>query len=135
MLNFVKKHIKEFTHEEGGNSGFFYPDQDLINIVMEDEIKELPLKWNNQYIKNFRVEEAYDQGIVHYIGEEKPWTFSGRKNDFIKIYFDYWNKSGLRRYKVYYGLIALYSDYKDIFQSKIAKIKRLINHNENVNIF
>ena len=71
---------------------------------------------NNQYIKNFCVEDPNTQKIIHYIGKEKPWTFSGRKNDFIKIYFDYWNKSGLRRYKVYYGLIALYSDYKDIFQ-------------------
>ena len=52
---------------------------------MKDEIKELPLKWNNQCIKNFCVEDPNTQKIIHYIGKEKPWTFSGRKNDFIKI--------------------------------------------------
>ena len=42
-------------------------------------------------------------------------TIKNTQNNFIKEYYNYWNKSGLRRYKIYYGFLSLKSMYMDIF--------------------
>lgn len=118
LLNFVKEHKKLFLYSDDFQDAFRYPDQDLINIVMDGNIEEIPRKWNNQHIYGTSIEDISCKGIAHYIGAEKPWsslTIKNTQNNFIKEYYNYWNKSGLRRYKIYYGFLSLKSMYMDIF--------------------
>ncbi len=64
-----------------------YNDQDCLNIIFEDNVKLLDVRWN--YITAIpscaesldkRISERYTEllrneyGIVHYIGSQKPWN-------------------------------------------------------------
>lgn len=60
-------------------------DQDVINLVLQNKIQPLPLKYNAQQ----RTFTPFNKTIYHYSGEKKPWkTYSFDYYEWYK-YFDY----------------------------------------------
>ena len=65
----------------------FYHDQDTLNIVLQDEVKFLPLKYNIQYgfimkylynkledhVKSEIMSMVHNPTIIHFSGPSKPW--------------------------------------------------------------
>jgi len=94
------------------------PDQDAINKILHGKIKVFDPKWNNQYCLGILFTKLSDTGIIHYISSRKPWILMrDRKTDnFIKIYYDYWNCSPL----VIYRVLNVYSSY---ISSQVKRIK------------
>lgn len=117
MIDFIDKYMPLFLNGEI----YLYPDQDLINIVLNGRIKKLPQKWNNQTIRRIVLDDIYDGGIVHFIGDKKPWNYPARADETFKIYYKYWNTSGLKMYKYYYGILGLKNIYLDIYQYKLKR--------------
>ena len=92
-----------------------WPDQDVINVVMEEKIKYLDLSWNLQYyypntVTDFdkdKFQKAIENPkIIHFIGYEKPWFINSHrpfKEQYYK-YFKYspWKQNNIRQYLFYY---------------------------------
>lgn len=77
-----------------------FPDQDAINIILQGKVKKLDQKWNNQ--TNFLTTPLVpidNGGIIHFIGSIKPWNVNPGRTPEVKIYYKYWNISGLGIYK------------------------------------
>ena len=74
---------------------FMYPDQDLINAVLNKDIKPLDDKWNMQYYAIDTIVGLDFKGIIHYIGGGKPWLNFNDLLPSYKLYHDYWKKSPL----------------------------------------
>ncbi len=59
-------------------------DQTVLNIVLQNEYKELPLQWNVQFVPPFIEECGYEKSefalalqspkIIHYVNRFKPWS-------------------------------------------------------------
>ena len=94
------------------NFVFKYPDQDLINILLNGKIKSLPKKWNTFF--NTIPVVTKDVGIVHYIGPIKPWHYPADYSNTYRAYYKSWNSSGLWWYKHYYALKGIKKYYLDI---------------------
>lgn len=57
-----------------------YFDQTLLNIVLQDERAQLSMGWNWQWPFSRSLFEAFlDVQIVHFIGDDKPWSDPKRK--------------------------------------------------------
>ena len=94
-------HLKEY------GENFIYVDQDLLNAVLIDEIKWVPLNYNFQtfYLKheNFVKHSIDIQNeirqyhniplIVHFVGPTKPWNFKYRGMPYANIWLKYQLKS------------------------------------------
>ena len=85
-----------------------WPDQDVINVVMENKIKYLDLSWNLQYYypetKTDYNENAFSKAIanpkiIHFIGYEKPWFINSHR-PFKKEYFEYLKYSPWKKKKI-----------------------------------
>ena len=109
MLTFIKDNKDKFLVDDDGDVIFMYPDQDLINIVLNGKIKALPQRWNTQTIRNEVLGDA--GGIIHFIGGMKPWAYPLRPNEYMKLYYKYWGQSGLRAYKWHYAFKGLKNNY------------------------
>lgn len=68
-------------------------DQQIINVVCQGKIKQLPSDWNVQS-SNFinRSDYTNNPKIVHYVGKQKPWIF-GSMNYWKNLYFDVLDKT------------------------------------------
>lgn len=68
-------------------------DQEIINVVCQGKIKELPSTWNVQS-SNFvnRSDYTKNPNIVHYVGRNKPWKF-GSINYWKNLYFNVLEKT------------------------------------------
>ena len=68
-------------------------DQEIINVVCQGKIKELPSTWNVQS-SNFvnRSDYTKNPNIVHYVGRNKPWKF-GSINYLKNLYFNVLEKT------------------------------------------
>lgn len=66
-------------------------DQQIINVVCQGHIKELPSVWNVQS-SNFVNRSDYTNypKIVHYVGKQKPWIF-GSMNYWKNLYFEFFD--------------------------------------------
>jgi len=66
-LNELNKYIEEYKDIA------YLQDQDILNLVFDKKIKELPLKYN--YLANHidAVDVSYNQILFHYAGDLKPW--------------------------------------------------------------
>ena len=87
--------ITDVLVKQGTEFGF--PDQDALNLVLEEDVLILPERYNHIYdiIANkvwhaFRVPE--DTVMIHYTGKCKPWHAWGG-GDLSLIYFDYYQRS------------------------------------------
>ena len=100
------------------NFQYYFVDQDIINIVLNGEIKEIPIKWNNQMYKSKMLYQKNDC-IYHFTGHNKPWLFMTNSKQ-EKLYTRYWNHSPLIIFKPYY-----INNY--IIKSKKKHIYKLTN--------
>lgn len=93
------------------NSLLYFQDQDVMNAVLENKVLYLDSKWN--LLKDFafyislienksRIEElkkCYKKpGIIHYVGENKPWIYKEKfcyDYERIKDWWKYYRKSPL----------------------------------------
>ena len=116
-------------------------DQDAINFVLQDHIKTLHYKFNNQTFKkphlddkdilkflNTKKSESTDNilgkmltpiketCILHYITKNKPWNNYKAFKPY-NIYYDYWGKSGLLFEKLM--LVCKYYYDKSLFKKLI----------------
>lgn len=124
MINFVKKNKEKFMFDENNNETikWVYPDQDLINIVWDGRIKNIPAKWNNQCIRKRSMDNMYSGGIIHYIGPSKPWDFEGTLSyEYVKIYFDYWKHSPFSKYRYYYFCKKFVNNYTKMIKKKMKR--------------
>ena len=91
-----------------------WQDQDVINIVLENKIKFLDMKWNFQYYYNGSkmdfskqdIKEAdEDKKIIHYIGAVKPWNYySNRPNG--GEYFKYLKLTPWKNFSIKYKILS-----------------------------
>lgn len=70
-----------------GNKKYVFPDQDVLNIILQNRVLFLDRKFNtfaNDY-KNYQA-----AAFIHFAGENKPWTSVVNKSD---LYMKYYNLS------------------------------------------
>ena len=116
MLSYVENNKLLFMYDGQFNpDAFRYPDQDLINLILENEIYHLALFWNIQ--RQWFYEDVNDEtrGIVHFVGKRKPWMNKSAKAPH-ELYNKYWYNSILVIFKPYhfYKNKCLYK--KDIYR-------------------
>lgn len=74
----VLERCVEMAHFYKGKPIYF--DQTLLNIVLQDERAQLNMAWNWQWPFSRSLFEAFlDVQIVHFIGDDKPWSDTKRK--------------------------------------------------------
>ncbi len=108
-----------------------YGDQDVLNIVVQDKVKILDLKWNCMYKyhteydnKDYYNSTAKDPSIIHYISVYKPWI-PGKYTYLKKDYFKY-----LKLTPYYDDFIFDYQiDENNYICSKLDDILELLNKN------
>lgn len=107
------------------NSPLYFQDQDIMNAVLENKVLYLDSKWN--LLKDFafyislienksRIEElkkCYKKpGIIHYVGENKPWIYKE------KFYYDY---ERIKDWWKYYRKSPLYKNKDELIFKAINK--------------
>lgn len=129
LLDFMTVNKARFSHEDKNlnrNWSFIFLDQDLINYVLDDKIKTVSFKYNQQYCSgDFSNYEKlfYTNGVLHYLTATKPWVFAVKKIEAVRVYYKYWNNSGLKRYKYYYLCSSIKRSYELYFNSKMTALK------------
>ncbi|EGK8090633.1 hypothetical protein IO396_000614, partial [Campylobacter lari] len=107
----------------------YLPDQDVLNIVFQNNVYFLHLKWNflwtinieckqkslylsQQTIKEIN-EAKTDPSIIHYISETKPWK---DKNNFFS---EWWKiaRESMFYGEILYNKLAIQSNYTNIEQN------------------
>ena len=121
-------------------------DQDVLNFTFDGEYGELNSLLNYQIEpnNNFDTKKIEEEVIfLHYLGNTKPWSFDGLKNNYSKYYQEHYRKIEKSRYHLVsknlksdylkFLTILLFNfeeiDYKFAFmyESKKSLIKNLIN--------
>lgn len=66
---------KLFDYAEKNKKTILWQDQDIINVVLQNEIKEIDLKWNYAYFLYDKIneEDLKKSAIIHFAGRFKPW--------------------------------------------------------------
>ncbi len=132
MLKYVDKNFIRFVPNEDNRTYFNFPDQDLINIVLQGKIKQLPQTYNN-----FR--EVYDifgdenelGTILHWVGHGKPWIYFEYSPSYL-VYYKYWLecdelKNEYYYYKFFKRWPAIYRDVvRDMGEFSFAKLCQLL---------
>ena len=130
MLAFLDKNREKFISKDKKNydNKWKFPDQDLINVVWDNEIKTIPTNWNNQCVNGACQLYVYkNEGIIHYLGSEKPWDYAERYKytDQHQIYYAFLKKPELKKYRYYFALRKIYLNYKELQEKKIKRYKQL----------
>ena len=101
-------------------------DQDLISYALQGRIRTLPPNWNIQTMTGRPNFDIYYPGMLHFI-VDKPWNvpYYSYIDESHRIYFKYWNKSGLRKYK-YIALIKVIN--KELYFHKFRGFLKEIKH-------
>ena len=121
-------------------------DQDVLNFTFDGEYEELNSLLNYQIEpnNNFDTKKIEEEVIfLHYLGNTKPWSFDGLKNNYSKYYQEHYRKIEKSKYHLVsknlksdylkFLTILLFNfgeiDYKlaFIYESKKSLIKNLIN--------
>ena len=121
-------------------------DQDVLNFTFDGEYEELNSLLNYQIEpnNNFDTKKIEEEVIfLHYLGNTKPWSFDGLKNNYSKYYQEHYRKIEKSKYHLVsknlksdylkFLTILLFNfgeiDYKLAFmyESKKSLIKNLIN--------
>ena len=65
FLNYIKENREKIL----------WQDQDIINVILQESIKEVPEKWNFQYFSynDITPDKLSDAHILHLSGRFKPW--------------------------------------------------------------
>lgn len=83
----IEKKLFDYTIKN--KDKIFWQDQDVLNIVLKDNIKILPRKWNFQfflYAYPTYDKSRYNFKIIHYAGQYKPWNFNATHPLFEEYY-------------------------------------------------
>lgn len=117
LNDYVQKHKNEIV----------WPDQDVINVVMEKKIKYLDLGWNLQYyMPDTIVDYDYtlfnkaikNPKIIHFIGDVKPWHLKSNR-PYSKEYFKYLKLTPWKKFAFKYFLKSkILSKFTNIFSVK-----------------
>lgn len=99
--NHLWEQFVKFIRENKGK--LVYHDQDVLNYVLQDSKKDLPVRYNLERAKLFKdcyclknspeseIEQAfYNPVIIHYTAKDKPW-FSNCKHP-MKNYFEHYRQ-------------------------------------------
>ncbi len=72
--NDIEKKLFDYTVKN--KKTILWQDQDIINVVLQNEIKEVDLKWNYSYFLYDKIneEDLKKSAIIHFAGRFKPWT-------------------------------------------------------------
>ena len=108
-LDYWRKHDiqnKVLTYIIDNRDRIIYPDQDALNVILKDERKELPIKYNVtpyhlyrklEYFPGNRhaeiMEARVSPMIFHYMGPTKPWSL-GSYIPGKELFLKYQNISG-----------------------------------------
>ncbi len=111
-----------------------WPDQDVINVVLEDKIYYLDLSWNLQEFPNAPYDfdkEDIDKAvkspkIIHYIGHIKPWQ-SYFKRMYSNKYFEMLLLSPWKGRIVKIVLLQLISAFKNMFYIRNVGVHKVIS--------
>ena len=114
MLDFFNNNPEKFYTNSRENS-YLYPDQDIINVILNKDIYTIPIRWNNQTTPSSTILPE-TIGIYHYLGKSKPWDFPITNQKYYKIYYKYWNESSLKKYKYYYFLKSIKNKLLKLFK-------------------
>lgn len=129
MEKFCLENIDKFKYEEGNAKNLLLlPDQDVINIIYDGRIKLLDKKWNQQKIiinKN--------SGIIHFIGEEKPWYYKINYNGILradfKIYHENWKSCKDLSIWRFFNLVKnTIREYKNSVKNKLLYYKSFLKN-------
>ena len=127
MVTYLNVHSKEFIYSgETDNSVYLYPDQDLINVVLDKNIKLLDQRWNNQTIRRVALSDFNQPGIIHYIGPNKPWDFPKYYTYGVKMYYQYWKASSLKKYLYLHKFKSVKREYIDLCRKKYSRYKMVL---------
>ena len=122
MVEFLQNNMNDFIYNKKSEKpAFLYPDQDLINIVLEGKIKKIDDKWNNQTLRKSVLNES-TEGIYHYIASIKPWHFPKGRIYTQNTYMQYWKNSSLSHYRYYYVMKKIIAEYKQILKIKMNRL-------------
>lgn len=76
-------------------------DQDVLNYTYDGEYLELSnlLNYQIEINNNFDTKKIDEEVIfLHYLGNTKPWSFSGLENNYSKYYQTYFRKISEKKY-------------------------------------
>lgn len=131
-----KNNITQKCINELNSKSFKYPDQDVLNNVLKNNILKLNFKWNYQTVfLGGKYKLKYPKGILHYISHNKPWKglSNTKKDSFCALYSQYWNKSWLIIYKPYFRIrYAIPVVYTERNIDKLCNSKFILNYNLNL---
>ena len=103
VMNLAKMRRDKLTERflEHADKGYFFGDQDILNVVCEPQIGMLPARWNmlscvaggkwathrGCTVRDKIDVKKGDASILHFAGSPKPWTSIGSKWD--RLWADY----------------------------------------------
>ena len=131
--NNITQKLWEFTAQE---SPLEFQDQDVLNAVLEQQVKYLDYKWNvlkdsNKFnlqmrdkIKGQQLSKVYNNpAIFHYVGSNKPWQTENKHFNykFIHEWWEYFKETPFYKnedLKIYAKIknILLFQKFKNICQ-------------------
>ena len=109
------------------NNFYYFPDQDVINLVCRNRIKYVDNRYNSSETTGFRD----DAKIIHYIRGNKGWVKNSLKSDiWYNYHYEYIKEENMDNYKV--KAIIDFNDYegKDINNSDNKFVERKANVSE-----
>ncbi|TKZ28416.1 glycosyltransferase family 8 protein, partial [Brachyspira catarrhinii] len=116
----ILNELLEFTEQ---NSPLEFQDQDILNAVLEKRVKYLDSRWNLLKDLDFYISYQNDKnrikeikkrfknpGIIHYIGENKPWLYKE------KFWYSF---EGIKLWWKYYRMSPLYNSKDELIYKAI----------------
>lgn len=85
----VEQHFFRVANEYAKNPGK-YPDQDILNVILQDKVYFLADKFNWQHwlhVPDSLTHYSHVIVFAHFLGDRKPWLFFGRHPVYEKYFF------------------------------------------------
>ena len=94
---------KLFEYSKNNKNIIQWQDQDVLNVVLKDSIKELDVKWNFQYFlyDNVDLKNLEYSYILHLSGRFKPWLMPF-EHPVYDLYYYYLGFTDLKNRVVFY---------------------------------
>ena len=94
---------KLFEYSKNNKNVIQWQDQDVLNVVLKDSIKELDVKWNFQYFlyDNVDLKNLEYSYILHLSGRFKPWLMPF-EHPVYDLYYYYLGFTDLKNRVVFY---------------------------------
>ena len=117
VLNYIKQNREKIL----------WQDQDIINVILNETIKELPEKWNFQYLSYNEIssDRLTDADILHLSGRFKPWIISF-EHPVYDIYYYYLSFTAWKYKIAEYKLICSNKKLKNNFGGSETNILKTV---------